>query len=165
MATAAQRAHLLALMQLLIGYEPQVHYPPHDVRTAADLATFKLTEQQLDRLLATGGSIQADCSEMVTELCRWAGLADPNGLNYAYAGYTGTMLAQLPHYDNPASALVGALVVFGPGTGEHVCMVIEPGADPLLFSHGQEAGPFAIRLSAERAAHHPPVTFLSIANL
>jgi hypothetical protein len=103
MATAAQRIHLHALMELLMAHEPRVHYPPHDVRTAADLATFKLTEQQLDRLLATGGSIQADCSEMVTELCRWAGLADPNGLNYRYAGYTGTMLATLPHYDNPGS--------------------------------------------------------------
>ena len=165
MATAAQRTHLHALAELLIAREPQVDYPPHDVRTAADLATFKLTEQQLHNLLERGGHIQADCSEMVTELCRWAGLADPNGLNYSYAGYTGTMLAHLPHYTNPQQAKVGALVVFGPGTGEHVCMVMTPGADPVLFSHGQEAGPIAIPLSDERRAHNPPVTFLSIASL
>jgi len=166
MATTAQRAHMLNLMKLLLAHEPQIHYPLHDVRTSVDLATFKLSEQQLTTLLSTHkGDIQADCSEMTTEICRWAGLRDPNGLNYARAGFTGTMLASLPHYSDQSKAAIGALVVFGPGTGQHVAMVMEPGTDPLLFSHGSEAGPRAIRLSDERTGHSPPVTFLSIMHL
>lgn len=164
MATAAQRARLLALMRLLLAHEPQVHYPLHDHRGGADLASFRLTAPRLAALLARGGGIQADCSELVTELCRWAGLADPNGLGYARAGYTGTMLTHLPVCD-PAEADVGELVVFGPGSGDHVCMVLEPGDDPLLFSHGQEAGPLAVPLAREAAAHRPPVRFLSVASL
>jgi hypothetical protein len=151
-------------MRLLLAHEPQVHYPAHDRRDGADLASFRLTAHQLQALLARGGGIQADCSELVTELCRWAGLADPNGLAYARAGYTGTMLDHLPPCD-PLAADVGDLVVLGPGTGDHVCMVLEHGDDPLLFSHGQEAGPLAVSLSREAAAHRPPVRFLSVASL
>jgi hypothetical protein len=44
-------------------------------------------------------------------------------------------------------------------------MVLEPGDDPLLFSHGQEAGPLAVALAREAAAHRPPVRFLSVAKL
>lgn len=151
-------------MRFLIAHEPQVHYPAHDRRDGADLASFRLTEQQLATRFARGGGIQADCSELVTELCRWAGLADPNGLAYARPGYTGTMLAHLPQCI-AAEAAVGELVVLGPGSGDHVCMVLEPGDDPLLFSHGQEAGPLALPLSREAAVHRPPVRFLSVASL
>src|SRR5438045_511893 len=84
LAAAAQRAHLLALMRLLLDHRGQVRYPPHDVRGPLDAATFRLTEQQLEHVLHAGGSITADCSEAVTELCRWAGLSDPNGLGYRY---------------------------------------------------------------------------------
>jgi hypothetical protein len=44
-------------------------------------------------------------------------------------------------------------------------MVRRPGADPLLFSHGQERGPFLIPLSVEKRYHVAPYTFLSIAHL
>lgn len=129
------------------------------------MGTICYSEEQMDELVTTGRGVTMDCSEAVTCLCKWAGLHDPNGNGYNGQGYTGTLLAHLPHYSDPAAAMVGALVVFGPGTGEHVVMVMEPGADPLLFSHGSEAGPVPIRLSAERRGHHPPVTFLSIAHL
>jgi len=44
--------------------------------------------------------------------------------------------------------------------------VLEPDhRNPLLFSHGQERGPLAIRLHDEAEAHQPPATFLSIAAL
>jgi hypothetical protein len=165
MATTAQRAHIHNLLTYLSGRHLQVRYPPHDVRGALDLRTFKLTEQQLFHLMDYGGEIQADCSELATEVCRWAGLADPNGLGYRYAGYTGTMLAHLPHYTDPKRALVGALVVFGPGTGEHVAQVYEPGDDPLLVSHGIDRTVNKIPLSVERSYHKPPVTFCSIARL
>jgi hypothetical protein len=159
-ATKAQRQHLHALMKFLIAKEPQVHY-----QEFRPMRTIKLSEQQLDQLLEHGGSVTMDCSEAVTCLCKWAGLQDPNGLHYDGDGYTGTLLAHLPHYSNPSNAMTGAIVVFGPATGEHACMVIDPGDDPVLFSHGTERGPIAIKLSEEKKFHHAPVTFLSIAQL
>lgn len=167
MATRAQRLHLVSLIELLHEHRAQLDYPPHDVRGTADARTFRLTEQQAVTLLHAGGRLTADCSEMVTELLRWVGCADPNGLNYHYAGYTGTMLAHLPHYSNAKAAGVGALCVFGPGTGEHVSMVYEPDTargNPLLASHGRPGFDF-VRLNDERAWHAPPVTFLSVAHL
>jgi hypothetical protein len=41
-------------------------------------------------------------------------------------------------------------------------MVLEPGDDPLLVSHGQEKGPFAIRFSQENKAQGLPATWLTI---
>ena len=167
MATAAQRAHLAATIELLHKHAGQLDYPPHDVRGPLDARTFTLTEQQAEHILTAGGRLMADCSEMVTELLRWAGCADPNGLGYRYAGYTGTMLTHLPHYSNPKSADVGALVVIGPGTGDHVSMVYRPDharGNPLLASHGRE-GFDLWPLAEERTWHRPPVTFLSIAHL
>lgn len=165
MAAKAQRNHLCVLMDELVAHEPAVHYPPGDVRGPKDARTFTLTEDEMMAALHAPGGITADCSEMVTELCHMAGLADPNGVNYRYAGYTGSMLAHLTHYTNPANARPGALVVFGPGTGHHVCMVRKSGKNPLLFSHGSERGPFYISLSEEAKFQPAPVTFLSIAKL
>lgn len=154
------------LMLLLIAHEPQVHYPPHDVRGALDLATFRMSEQQLERVLEHGGQVQADCSELVTEICRWAGTKDPSGLGYHYPGTTWSMGAHLPHYADGRKALTGALALFMQPA--HVCMVLEPDSkkgNPFLFSHGQERGPLKIRLSEERKYHPGPVVFLSIAGL
>lgn len=160
MATAASRAHLHALMRWTVDHEPQVHYA--QIRP---MRTVHFREQELATLLDGGHSITMDCSEGVTVLCKLAGLADPNGNGYDGTGFTGTMLGHLPHYSKPSGADVGALVVFGPGSGDHVAMVYTPGADPLLWSHGAENGPRLVRLSAERAVHRPPVTFLSVAAL
>jgi hypothetical protein len=153
MATPAQRSRLVALMDALIAERAEIHYA--QIRP---MRTIHLTRPAYPMTM--------DCSEAVTCLCKWAGLKDPNGLHYNGSGYTGTMLDHLPHYHNPANANAGALVVFGPGTGEHVGMVLEPDhRNPLLFSHGSEAGPVAIRLHDEAQYHAPPVTFLSIAAL
>jgi hypothetical protein len=151
-------------MDLLHAHRAQLDYPPHDVRGPLDAATFRMTEQTAEHVLNGGGHLVADCSEMVTELLRWVGCGDPNGLRYAYAGYTGTMLSHLPHYTNARNASIGALVVFGPGSGEHVSMVHTPGDDPILASHGRP-GFDLWPLSEERTWHRPPVTFLSIAAL
>lgn len=166
--TDAQRAKLAELMRLLLAHEPLVDYPINDVRGILDAQTFRLTEHGVRSRFQRGAHIMADCSEMVTCLCLWSGLRDPNGLGYGHAGYTGTMLAHLPHYTNARQARIGALAVFGPATGDHVAMVLEPDfvhGDPLLFSHGFEGGPIAVRLSHERAQHRAPVTLLSIAGL
>jgi hypothetical protein len=124
-----------------------------------------LTEAQLRAKFNAGQSISLDCSEGVTCLCKWAGLRDPNGNHYNGSGYTGTLLAHLPHYADPRKAKVGALCVFGPGNGDHVAMVMEPGNDPLMWSHGSESGPIKVRFSVERSYHRKPATFLSIAAL
>lgn len=160
MATQLQRNHAAGLMRWLIAHEPQIDYD--QVRP---MRTRRLTEQQLVDVFARGGRIETDCSETATLVCRLAGLADPNGHGYNGAGFTGDMLAHLPHYTDPAKAAVGALVVFGPGSGDHVCQVLEAGHDPLLFSHGQDAGPIAIRLSAEKRVQRGPVTFLNVSRL
>ena len=160
MATDAQRRHLHQLMGYLLAHEPQIHYA--QVRP---MRTVGLSEAQLRQRLDAKGYISMDCSEAVTCLCKWAGLRDPNGNHYNGSGYTGTLLAHLPHYSDPRKAKVGALCVFGPGTGEHVAMVIEPGATPVMWSHGGESGPIRISFERERALHRRPATFLSIAAL
>jgi hypothetical protein len=147
-------------MRYLLAHEPQIHYA--QVRP---MRTVHLTEQEADTLLAAGHGLTMDCSESVTVLCKWAGLHDPNGLGYDGQGYTGTLLAHLPHYTRPSAAEIGALVVFGPPPGDHVCMVLMPGDDPVLWSHGSERGPVKVALSVERSFHRAPVTFLSIAAL
>ena len=160
MATTAQRTHLASLMRFLIDNEPLIHYLQRRPMT-----TTRIFEQEAYDLFAAGGTVASDCSETVTWLCKMAGLEDPNGLGYNGTGYTGTLLAHLPHYTDPAEANVGALVVFGPLAGDHVAMVLTPGPDPWLFSHGSESGPKRQRLSTVTRAHNPPVTFLSIAGL
>ncbi len=122
---------------------------------------------ELEHFFGLGKSLAMDCSEAVTLVFRLAGCGDPNGLGFNGYGYTGTMLSHLPHYTALGAAHPGALLVFGSGTGTHVCMVMEPSAgDPVLFSHGSEIGPLRIRLSAERLAHiGEPITLLDIGQL
>jgi len=149
-------------MDYLLAHRGKVHYPPGDKRTETihGIRTLGMLHARIER---TQG-LTIDCSQAVTLLCLVAGLDNPNGGNTD--GYTGTLLAHLPHYHDARHANVGALVVFGPGTGEHVAMVLEPDhRNPLLWSHGGESGPILIRLRDEAHAHSPPVTFLSIASL
>lgn len=160
MATSIQRRHMLGLMDMLVHHEPLVHY-----RQARPMSTQHLMERDLELMFAAKRGIQMDCSESVTLICRLAGLLDPNGQHYNGYGFTGTILQHLDHYSDPADASVGALVVFGPGTGNHVAMVHTPGRNPLLFSHGSEAGPGLVRLEAEAHGQRPPVRFCSIAKL
>jgi len=104
--------------------------------------------------------LRTDCSGFATLCYAWAGAPDPNGLGYSGQGYTGTLLQHMEAV--PLEAVrPGDLVVFGPPPGRHVALVLEPGADPLLCSHGQEAGPLAVRFSAESRAQPPPATWLT----
>lgn len=160
MATAAQRQHLHALMQLWLDHEPQIHYLQR-----RPMRLVHYSEATMRHLLADGAGLAADCSESVTVLCKWAGLRDPNGLHYDGHGNTSTMYQHLPHYTAPSVAQVGALCVFGPGGADHVVMVMTPGEDPWVWSHGAERGPRRLRFSVEKAFHRGPATFLSIAHL
>ena len=104
--------------------------------------------------------LYTDCSGFSTLCYKWAGATvDPNGGNWSGA-YTGTMLSHCRHI--PKSAVrPGDLVVWGAHPGHHVALVLEAGADPLLCSHGQEKGPFAITFSVESRFQPTPATWLS----
>lgn len=156
------RQRLARLMDLLVRNREKIHY-----RQARPMATRKIVNELMLRTILAGPGLSMDCSESVTLLCRLAGLADPNGRHYDGSGFTGTLLSHLGEhgYVEPKAANVGALVVFGGGSGEHVCMVRHPGSDPLLFSHGQESGPFFLNLTAEDAVHAGPTVFLPITAL
>lgn len=105
--------------------------------------------------------LYTDCSGFVTDCYKWAGAPDPNGLNYNGYGFTGTLLQHLDSIPL-GEALPGDLVIFGPGGGDHVVMLIEPGtkSNPWCVSHGQEKGPIKIKLATEKKAHRSPQTVL-----
>jgi hypothetical protein len=90
--------------------------------------------------------LHTDCSGFVTLCYKWAGARDPNGNGYNGAGYTGTLENHMRHIPH-AQIHPGDLCLW---KGRHVSLVIAAGPDPVLASHGEESGPYAIRLSAQR---------------
>ena len=105
--------------------------------------------------------LTTDCSGFVTLCYYLAGASDPNGLGYNGEGWTGTLLRHLPHIDR-ARAKAGDLVVWGTYPGHHVALVLEPGHDPVLCSHGRERGPIEIAFSSECRFQPAVVTWLSL---
>jgi hypothetical protein len=165
-ATHAQRLHVKSFLDLLYLHRAQLDYPPGDQRDNRDAAWWAMSEQQIAHVLAAGGRLSLDCSELGPKALRNAG-AWP----WSQAGYTGSHLQTLPHYTNARGALIGALVVFGGGTGHHEAVVVGPdpkGGNPLLQSHGRP-GMDRVRLkdlaASQAASGHPGVTLLSIAHL
>jgi hypothetical protein len=143
---------------MLLNNTARVHYPLHDVRTRTifGIATLAQLENEL-----TAGRLTIDCSQSVTLIAHVAGARDPNAGNFKADGFTGTLL----HGCQPislAQARAGDLCVFGPGTGHHVVMVMQPGPDPLHFSHGQEKDPIAIRHSVESRFQPSGARFLRL---
>lgn len=155
---AAVRAAAVSVMHLLVTQSGRVHYPAHDVRTRTVHQV--ATRAQLEAELAAG-RLTIDCSQAVTLIAHVAGARDPNGGNWQSDGYTGTLLNACTHIPR-GQAAPGDMCVFGAGTGHHVTMVMNPGGDPLLFSHGQESDPIAIRLSVESRFQPPGQTFLRL---
>lgn len=161
MTTDAERAAMRYVMDFLLTHRNRVHYA--EVRP---MRTEHITTMYgLKQAVAAPGGITMDCSESVTLICKLAGLRDPNGYAYDGSGFTGTLLDHLPHYDNPGAAKIGAMCVFGPGTGIHVAMVYERGPDPLMWTHGEESDPSLHRLSWMQPGFPHPTTFLSISAL
>ncbi|MGH3009603.1 MAG: peptidoglycan-binding protein [Gaiellaceae bacterium] len=140
------REQIVANARWGIANEPQIHYE--------QLRPIDGLHEPRKLPLST------DCSGFSTLCYAWAGAPDPNGLGYSGAGYTGTLLQ---HMTAVAAGAVqpGDLVVWGPPPGHHVALVLEPGTDPLLCSHGQEAGPAATRFSVESQYQPSPATWLS----
>lgn len=61
-----------------------------------------------------------------------------------------------------ARALPGNLVLFGPGMGDHVALIVRMGTDPRLASHGDDLGPRLVNLNAEAPAYIPPTRFMRV---
>lgn len=141
------RAKIVAVARWGIANEPSIHY------------------QQLRPVDGLGQPhklpLYTDCSGFATLCYKWAGsTVDPNGGNFGGGAYTGTMLQHCRHI--PLSAVQpGDLVVWGAYPGHHVAIVLVPGADPLLCSHGQEKGPLAIKFSVESNYQPTPATWLA----
>jgi cell wall-associated NlpC family hydrolase len=104
--------------------------------------------------------LTTDCSGFATLCYFLAGAPDPNGREYDGTGWTGTLLEAMENIDRRA-VLRGDLVVWGEYPGHHCAIVLRPGEDPLLASHGREVGPLAIRFSAECRVQPREVTWLS----
>lgn len=106
--------------------------------------------------LGSKGSLPlaTDCSAFATLCYCWAGAPNPNAtgaFNARQAAFTGSMLAHCRRIPKSA-AQPGDLVVWTPPTtGQHVCLVVSGGADPMLISHGDDSGPKRLRFSAEDA--------------
>jgi len=143
------RSDMVAQAEWGIAHEPQIHY--------AEKRPIPLDAFKAHRLPLT-----TDCSGFVTCVAYAAGVKpDPNGQGYNGQGYTGTLLAHLPHITR-AQAVAGDFVVFGPYPGEHVVMLLQDGSatDPYVASHGTEGGPRKEKLSTEIAYFKSTVTYL-----
>jgi lysozyme family protein len=96
--------------------------------------------------------LATDCSAFSTLCYSWAGAPNPNGrggYDARQPAYTGSMLDRCRRIPKGA-ARPGDLVVWTPpARGQHVCIVVTPGADPMLVSHGDSSGPKRLRFSAE----------------
>jgi hypothetical protein len=154
---AAVRAAAVSLMQFLHDENLRVHYPFQDRRTMTihHIATRAQLEHQLAQRL------EIDCSQAMTLIAHVAGAKDPNGRDYREDGFTGTLVDGCRPITR-AQARPGDMRIFGRGTGIHVAMVLAPGADPLLFSHGQEKGPLLIRESVEARYQPSGGTFIRL---
>lgn len=100
-----------------------------------------------------GQHVRGDCSKGVQFLCRWAGAPDPMKNNWGPDGNSATLWLRLQHLDNPSQLMVGDIVTFGHNGDEHAGMVLEAGADPLLWNFGHQGTPNSYRLSYDRRPH------------
>lgn len=94
-----------------------------------------------------GQWVTGDCSKGVQYLCRWAGTHDPMGRNYDPYGNSQTLWSNLQSLDQPNDLLPGDIVTFGYNGDDHAAMVLEPSADPVLWSFGHQGAPNTYRLS------------------
>jgi hypothetical protein len=161
--TDKDRAKLVEIGHYLISKAAQIDYS----QTWPE-APESMTYKRVQEILNNGGRIAFDCAGSVFCIYKWAGLKSPAGPGHPVGEVnSGDMYAYLTHrYTNPAEAHAGALVVYGPDGDEHVCMVMQAGLNPMLFSHGSEIGPLFIALNDETAAHlGQPRTFLDVSSL
>lgn len=107
--------------------------------------------------------IKTDCSGFATLVYRLAGAPDPNGPKYHYngRGYTGTLLANGKKITRE-QARPGDMIVYGPGTGWHVAVIVEAGANPLTVSMGQNGDPSYVHVNEDGRTPQTYLTFSTI---
>lgn len=112
--------------------------------------------------------ISVSCSGFITLMAEWANCPDPNGLAFDGRAYTGYML---DHCTEIAAldAKPADLIVYGPGEGEHVVIIVGVGPDGVLvhehgdfrvISHGKQGDPIVTSNSIEASIHAAPQRFL-----
>lgn len=155
------RDKMVAEQQWALENADGIHYPdpPGEAKRFPNE-----TADALERWHEHHLPITLDCSEYATCIAAGAGAPDPTGTSFGARGsvFTGTMLShsrEIRQHDLKP----GDYVVFGPSTGEHTCVVlsVDDPDDPVLTSHGLDAGPLRTTLSAVTPLHNPPVRFLS----
>ena len=97
---------------------------------------------------------KTDCSGIGIILAKWSGNPSPSGS--WLRGNTSSFLSNL-QYIALADVLPGDPIILS--NPAHAVYVLEPGPDPLVFSHGGPDGnpPHTIRLSAEKGYHPGPI--------
>lgn len=93
-----------------------------------------------------------DCSGGVSLVAYMSGMENPSGPSYPWGyGNTATILAHLSarRLSGAAAAHVGDYAYWN----GHICMVARRGNDPVLWSHGMDAGPILIYASIEDRYH------------
>jgi hypothetical protein len=152
-ATAGDPRHgFVGQLWWAAGHADSFHYPPHDVRPDPPIDEYERWKRhELD-----GKGVMVDCSEAIQAASFAEGLPSQCGDSYrAGLQFTGAMLDTLQQIRMPA-AKMGDLVVIGGGTGHHVVAVLRPdNQDPVVWSHGCEAGPLIMPLSEEMIYHSP----------
>ena len=163
MATKAQRAHAVEVMNFMHQHASHLAYPPGDERSSRDNISWHLTEGHMKTLLEQGHYWQGDCSEYGSYVLKCAGL-----WHWSSPGWTGSHLELLPHhYTDGRNADPGALVIFGAGSGKHEAIVHTADhkhGNPIVSSHGRP-GLQVERVSVIAASIGGGVRYLSIAHL
>jgi hypothetical protein len=140
--SVALRAAIVNWARYGVAHSAEIHYSEGDIRD-------DFLHEPRGKLPMT-----TDCSGWVTQ-CHWAaGAPDPSGLGFRYVGFTGTLLEFAERhgqvFTDLSRARPGDPIVIGPGSGWHATICIEPGPDPIVGSHGSEAGPLSEHQSYDR---------------
>lgn len=102
------------------------------------------------RKWSPGTAVHADCSKGVQYLCWWTpGAPDPMQNGWSTIGNSQTIWLALHHVAQPNQLEIGDPVTFGLDGDQHAAIVLEPGPDPLLWSHGHQGAPNTYRLSQD----------------
>lgn len=148
---STQRDLMVEWMTWAVNHEPDIHYS-QDINQRMNLARMKNKRLPLAE----------DCSSSTIGMHYYAGAPDPagNGYNKNATNYTGTLLTGSKVIGR-AQLKPGSMIIYGPGSGDHVCVVYKLSRDGnhLLFSHGQERGPIIISMSAEAQFQSGPIRY------
>jgi hypothetical protein len=102
--------------------------------------------------------LYTDCSGFVTDIYKWAGAPDPNGLAYSGYGYTGSLINHM-HSIMRSQLKPADLVAYGYFPGEHVVVFI---GNDMCISQGSEPDPREFTLEGMQGAFSGPTHYLRL---